>query len=125
MPNPTWPASLPQQQFEGLEESQIPAFVDFQVGAGPDKRRLIATRGRKIQRTPIELNGTQLATFNTFFEDTLSWGSSVFDWTSGDFITDTTRTFRIVEVPKWRLSKPGSTVASRHYTGELVLEVIA
>lgn len=117
-----WPASLPQRQFVGLTESAAPNVIEFQVSAGPYKKRRRSTRERQFQSTPIELTGVEKATFDTFFDSTLLGGVEEFEWKNS--ITDATQNFRFVKKPTWTLFAPASNPNNRMYRAVLELELM-
>lgn len=81
MPNPVWPAALPQKALkEGYRETASDNLLESQMDAGPAKiRRRFTTRSRMFQMT-IACTASQAATFLSFFETTLKDGSLPFDW---------------------------------------------
>jgi len=119
MPN-VWPASLPQEQLLGLSETGKTEVAELRVDAGPSKRRRISTKREIRQRTLIEMTGTQKATFDSFYADTLGGGVESFEWK--DFLTDATAEFRFVAEPVWLLTVPGPTPGARLYEATLDLE---
>lgn len=131
MPLPVWPPELPQTPLIGLTEEREANSVVFQPDFGPAKMRRRGTLARRFQSTPIEINGEQLAVFNTFFFETLAHGTTEFQWQdmldaelSGN---GTARVFRFsgAKYPTWRLTI-GSIADpdERWYSANLELEVL-
>lgn len=84
-----WP--LPSRKLHiGFQRVPLPNVVRSQFDVGPAKTRRRATaRGFDIKGT-ITITDAELATFETWFEDTILDGSLEFDWTdpqTGDPIT--------------------------------------
>ena len=118
----SWPASLPQHQFVGLSIEDDPGVIEFAVDLGPAKRRRRSSKTRRYVRTDIELTGTQLAVFETFYETTLTSGTLSFDWEHPT--TDQTAEFRFLAKPVWTLTVPSKLPADRTYAGTLDLEIL-
>lgn len=114
-----WPASLPQTAFIDAEERAEPNVIDTEVGSGPQKRRRRSTRERVFQSTTMELTGTQMTTFNTFWA-AIKHGADSFTWT--DLLTGSAATFRFLNKPRWKLLTPAPLAANRRYSGVLELE---
>lgn len=81
MPNPTWPAALPQYfQADGLDESKVDNAITTAMEDGTIKRR------RRFTKTAIKVNGAlmmtdaQKAILDTFFATTCVDGALFFDW---------------------------------------------
>lgn len=117
----TWPASLPQKQFIGLTEQDQDAVLRTPMDAGPPTRRNRFTAVARDVDVPLVINGTQKATFDTFFRTTLSHGATAFDWE--DPTDDSTVSFAFRSSPKWNLVRGGSTTATRIWTTTLQLEI--
>jgi hypothetical protein len=98
MPNPTWPASLPQNlEITGLQESPPNLTIRTPMEVGPPKLRRRATAGvRPIQGRQL-LTKTQVATLDTFYVTTLAGGSLPFDWVHPR--TQAAATFAFVSPP--------------------------
>jgi len=118
----TWPATLPQTQLLGATENAKPSIIDFEVSAGPSKRRRRSTKERVFQNTPMEFTGAQIVTFETFWTTTLNGGIDSFTWE--DLMEDTSATVRFVQKPKFKLRLAASATGSRRYDTELNLEVL-
>ncbi len=118
----SWPVSLPQQQFLGLQIQYEPNVLEFEVDAGPAKRRRRSSKGRTYLRTDIELRGDQLAVFETFYDTTLVSGTLAFDWTHP--ATDAAASFRFQRKPAWTLVVPATDPDDRCYQGSLDLELL-
>jgi hypothetical protein len=130
MPHPVWPPSLPQTPFVGWEEEREPNTVIFKPDVGPSKIRRRGTLARRFQSTPIELNGTQLAAFNTFFYDTLQHGTLEFVWQdmldANHAGSGTARVFRFRDgkAPVWRMTVGSLSGNTRWYSGTIELELM-
>ena len=77
----SWPSSLPQYALaDSYQESPRDILVRTPMDAGPEKRR------PRYSAKPIDvsfallMSSAQIDTFETFFEDTLNWGTDSFDW---------------------------------------------
>jgi hypothetical protein len=118
---PTWPSTLPQNQFIGLTEQRQDPRLRTQMDAGPAKMRRRYTATVRTFSVPIELNGTQRQAFDTFWITDTQEGSLSFSWT--DPVTDSAVTFRFVSPPQWTLQAGGAT-ASRLWRAQLDLEIL-
>lgn len=81
MPNPVWPATLPQFfQTDGLNEEKVDNAVRTAMEDGTIKVR------RRFTKSAIKVTGTvmmtdaQKAILDAFFEDTCKDGALYFDW---------------------------------------------
>lgn len=79
---PSWPGGLPQQlEMDEFQETLPAASVESQMDVGPPKKR------RRFTAAPTPITGRQLltkaqvATLDTFYRSTVSFGSLSFDWT--------------------------------------------
>jgi len=99
MANPLWPPSLPQDAFIGQSFQRRVAFAQFSVDAGPAKRRRVFGNASSDVRSPMILTQAQMATFDTFWIDTLFEGSLEFDWVHP--VTGLAATFRFNEYPNF------------------------
>jgi hypothetical protein len=93
-----WPSSLPNYLLQdGFSKTYADNLVRQDMSVGPPKARRRSTSGV----TPIKgrqvLTSTQLATFSTFFETTLSDGATTFTWV--DPITRATASFKFASPP--------------------------
>jgi len=118
----SWPASLPQHQFVGLTVQYEPNVLEFEVDAGPAKRRRRSSKTRVYVRTDMELTGAQMAVFAEFFETTLVSGTLAFDWAHP--VTDAAASFRFSRRPSWTLVVPAVDTDERCYQGTLDLEIL-
>lgn len=69
---------------------------------------------------PMYLTGTQLQTFNSFFDTDLDHGALAFDWE--DPVTDATVSFAFVTPPEWFLIR-GGVPSARVWQASLELEI--
>lgn len=119
MPNPTWPASLPQDFFIGLSERRRPAFQEFAVDAGPSMRRRIFGGSKDDLGDPIVLDQAQRVTFDTFYRTTLEEGTLEFDWTHP--VSGATATYRFADAPSFTHFV---NTSGFFYQGQLSLELM-
>jgi hypothetical protein len=76
-----WPSSLPQIALaDGFSEWASPNLILTENNAGPAKRRPKYTTVVMHQVVPLLLTTAQVATFETFFNSTIAFGSLPFDW---------------------------------------------
>ena len=81
MPNPVWPASLPQDVLvEGYEETFPELALRTEMDAGPAKVRRRFTAGVRTLNVMSAMTRTQVATLDTFFATTTQGGALQFDW---------------------------------------------
>lgn len=117
----SWPGSLPQNQFHGLEASYPEgAVIRTPNDAGPAQTRPKYTGVRPRHSTPIVLTNAQKATFEAFYETTLVSGSAEFDWE--DPRSDLSATFRFLRPPSFTMQAGGPD--GRLWVGRLDLEVM-
>jgi len=90
------------------------------MDAGPASRRNRYSAISKTVKCPIILTGTQLQTFNTFYETTLENGALAFDWE--DPITDATVSFAFRSPPSFQIVS-GGTTETRTWRATLDLEI--
>lgn len=81
MADPAWPSTLPQEGALGGSGAPQANVVSFQPDVGPsiDRRRASVTSRTRDVTLPM-VTATQLATFKTFFHDTLFDGVLPFTW---------------------------------------------
>lgn len=76
----TWPASLPTNFLVGtLSEDPPDNRVLQPMGIGPPKSRRTSTTAARMFGGVMHMTAAQLATFDTFYVDTLKSGSLTFD----------------------------------------------
>jgi hypothetical protein len=93
MPNPTWPAGLPQYVMQqGFSEKLPDMLLETQMEAGPAKARRRYTSDYRLFSVSVAMTAAQRATFETFFITTVMGGSLPFDWK--DPVTQANATFR-------------------------------
>lgn len=81
MPNPTWPATLPQFVLEGgYQESIQDQTIETQMEAGPAKIRRRFTKSLRRFQMSLLLTSTQAATFETFWQTSCAGGATPFTW---------------------------------------------
>lgn len=77
----TWPVGLPEFVLvNGFRRSPNSNVISFGTEVGPGKTRRRSTARTKNMAASLMVDGTQLATFEAFFEDDLVDGSLPFDW---------------------------------------------
>ena len=76
-----WPIALPQIPLaDGFEESADSVLLRTDMDAGPAKVRPRYTVEIKRYRKPLLLTTAQVATLETFFTETIGYGSESFEW---------------------------------------------
>lgn len=117
MTTPVWPASLPQNpQLMGFQESGAGATVRTQMDAGPAKvRRRFTIEVRNISLALV-MTTAQVATFDTFWTSTISYGALAFDWV--DFRTLAAQTYRIASRPAY------TALGNGYWRVEFMLETV-
>lgn len=119
----SWPPGLPQVPMVGFRSVVASPVVRFAAERGPERVRRDGLRARKIQSTPMELDGTQLATFRTFWTTTLLAGTQRFNWI--DFETGAAAEVRFTREPQWANDSPATTEANYIFVGDLEMEVFS
>lgn len=95
MPNPTWPATLPQYVQEGgYQETLQDQTVESQVEAGPAKIRRRFTKSLRRFSVSMLMTAAQATAFETFWQTTVRGGSLPFDWVHPRTRAATTFRFR-------------------------------
>jgi len=101
----TWPVSLPQSPLiQGNNEQAPNNVIRTPMDVGPPKVRRRATAGVRNYTYQFHMTTTQVATLDTFYNDTLSGGSLEFDWTNPR--TNNTEYFRFVTPPIYQKIGP-------------------
>lgn len=118
----SWPGTLPQEVLANVSRTRQSGRIRSQMDAGPAKQRARFTATTKNYDASIIVNGVQLETFYTFYEDTLANGTDSFTWT--DPFSDASQTLRFREEPEDTLLKPASSPNDRLYSISLPLEVL-
>jgi len=119
-----WPASLPQQGFMNITDIRQNALARSSMDQGaPKVRKKFAAAVRNLDIAML-LNGTQRATFDTFYITTTSEGSATFTWT--DPVDDSAITCRFRQPPSWQLLSNSDTTstATRMWRATLQLEIL-
>ncbi|MBT6048740.1 MAG: hypothetical protein HOG49_18215 [Candidatus Scalindua sp.] len=119
-----WPVSLPQQGFMDITDSRQNALARSSMDQGAPKVRKKFTAAVRNLSIKMILNGTQRATFDTFYITTTAEGSATFTWT--DPVDDSAITCRFKTPPSWSLlaNCDGSTTATRIWESKLELEIL-
>jgi len=80
MANAQWPAGLPQEPIRPYKDVRVANKQVSKTDRGRHKVRLKSTgKVRRISAT-YKIIQAQIATFETFHDDTLGGGVAVFDW---------------------------------------------
>jgi hypothetical protein len=117
----SWPPTLPQLPNVGFGVTVNSPVTRFAVDKGPERVRRDGLRGRKIQRTPMELTGAQLTIFRQFWQDSLFAGTQRFNWI--DFETGTAAECRFTREPQWNNDSPASDPDNYVFVSDLEMEV--
>jgi len=114
---PAWNVNLPQELFvAGYGQSPPAVTIKSEMDAGPAKVRRRFTAGVSPVSGTMIMTAAQLATFDTFYNDTLLGGSLRFSWTTPPAHTVACE-MRFKEVPNW-------TKVEDEYEVSLSLEVL-
>jgi len=110
MPNPTWPASLPQHFDAGsFRETPPETVLRTQMTVGPPAARRISTAGvRRVEGVLSSMTGTQMETFDAFLRTTLEDGALRFDWVHPR--TQAVVTMRFADTPEYRARRASGGV---------------
>ena len=119
-----WPASLPQQGFMNITDTRQPAVARSSMDQGAPKMRKKFTAAVRNLEIKMILDGTQRATFDTFFITTQEEGSTSFTWT--DPVDDTAITCRFIKPPSWKLLPNSDTTSTttRRWQSIMSLEIL-
>jgi hypothetical protein len=116
-----YPASLPQQAFLRAKDERQAGVLRSQMDSGAPKTRKLFTAVIRNIEIAMTLNGSQRATFDTFFITTINDGADSF--TILDPLDDGTITVRFKKPPVWSLiSGSGPAVADRLWRTTYFLE---
>ena len=118
---PTWPIDLPDLPFSGVTMQDVDAVLRTPMDSGPPSRRNRFTTHMQALQMPMVLTGTEKATFDFFYRDTLANGSLAFDWV--DLVDDTTVSVAFTSPPAWALIGNAADPAERNWSAVLALEV--
>jgi|APSaa5957512535_1039671.scaffolds.fasta_scaffold109314_2 hypothetical protein len=111
-----WPAGLQQRQFSPVKDRAQDGAIRTAMETGAPKSRKRFTAVVRDIDIPIVLNFADRATFDTFYNTTLSFGSTAFDWTDPDD-DSTTVSFRFRNPVAW-------TKRGGEFQGIMNLEII-
>lgn len=119
-----WPASLPQQGNMNITIRRQNALARSSMDQGAPKVRKKFTAAIDEYEISMLLTGTQLLTFDTFFQTTQSEGATSFTWTSPK--DDSAATFRFKEPPVWSLVSNSNidSAATRMWRTTMLLEIL-
>lgn len=123
---PSWPGALPQApSVDGFSKKLRNNTITTQTAQGYQRRRRRFTgKIHDVLITLPPITTTQLAAFNTFYNDTLETGTLEFDWY--DFATDPRDavTYRFGEVtPEVSALTPGSAIEDAYWRVSFSLEL--
>jgi hypothetical protein len=116
----TWPASLPQSLLLDLKRKRQGGKIRSDMDTGPAKQRARFTAAVQQYEGALLLTGAQLATFKTFYENTLGQGAASFTWI--DPITDASASLRFMEEPEDTLVRAHDDPDLRLYRVTMPLE---
>ena len=119
---PNWPAGLPQFMGPDTSIQDDESRLIQSMDAGPASIRNRFTAITQTIKTRIILTGDELATFLTFFRDTINHGTDSFTWTHP--IDGTSKDMRFKAKPEWRCIRPSSSVTDRLWTADFEIEVL-
>lgn len=117
-----WPGSLPQYAYLPVSETRQSATLRSNMESGPPKVRRRFTAAMRHLDFDMAFDGTQKATFDTFFNTTLSEGAVSFDFP--DPVSGNTIGVRFREPVSWQQTQTGATSAERSWRGKMKLEVL-
>ena len=93
-----WPGSLPDYLLQdGFSKTYADNTIITEMSVGPPKTRRRSTAGITPIRGRQVHTAAQLAIFTTFYETTLSFGATAFNWI--DPITQATASFKFASPP--------------------------
>ena len=114
---PAWNVDLPTKLFVAGYGQSFPALtIKSDMDVGPAKVRRRFTAGVEPVAGTMIMTAAQLATFETFYNDTILGGSLRFSWTKPPVHTVACE-MRFTEVPSW-------TKVEGEYEVSLSLEVL-
>jgi len=117
----TWPSTLPGLEL-GAELSQQQAFIRTPMDNGPAKQRRRFTAVSRYLSGTMVLTKTQKATLETFYQDDISYGADVFDYTD-PVDNSTTVPARFVQAPSFT-ARIGSDSGVDWWTANISLELL-
>ena len=102
-----WPGSLPQCRLRGVQRTPLSNTIAFGTEVGPGKTRRRSTARVKRVTMSVKLETVaQVATFESFFEDTLKDGALTF--AMNDPTDRSTQTWRFDQQAPYTLSEQGT-----------------
>lgn len=119
-----YPASLPQYPLEkGFVDQRQPGTIRSQMETGAPKTRKRFTAAIRMLKWPTILNGTQRATFDTFFKTTINEGNDTF--TMNDPVDNGSISVKFRSPPAWSIiGAQDDTAATRQWRAIYDLEVL-
>lgn len=110
MPNPSWPAGLPQRWGGGAQRQPAGNVLRTEMDVGPPKMRRRATADFIPTSFSILLTTAEKDTLDTFYLTTLT-KVLPFDWKDFSTASEPTRTFRFVKEPAYQHAGGGLWMA--------------
>lgn len=118
-----YPATLPQFPIlNGFKDKRQNVTIRSEMETGAPKTRQVMTSAVRTWKWTTILNGTQRATFDTFFITTINNGATSF--TIPDPIDGATVTVRFKDPPEWNIVGGDETVAGRQWRATYNLEIL-
>lgn len=123
MPDAVWPPSLTRAARVAEFRERTPELViRTSMDVGPDKvRRRLAVNVREVD-VALDLTGSQLATFDSFFVSTCQGGAIAFEWTH--WRTGSTVRCRFLGPPEYRPRAPKNADSSEYWLVTFQIEVL-
>lgn len=104
-----WPVSLPQYMHVGMQDTRQETFLRSPNSNGPAKQRRRFTKAARTLKGTMHFTKAQRATFETFYQSTISDGADEFDFT--DPSDGATVSCRFVKPPAFRYIVGGASGA--------------
>ncbi|MBT6048967.1 MAG: hypothetical protein HOG49_19385 [Candidatus Scalindua sp.] len=120
---PAYPASLPQAPLvQGFSDQRQAGMIRSEMETGAPKTRKRFTAALRILTFPTILNGTQRATFDTFYITTINEGTDEF--TIPDPVDAATITVKFKSPPEFRIvDASGTATSERQWAATYKLEL--
>ena len=118
---PAWPASLPPLGFLGAKVKAQDAVARSPMDQGPSSRRRKFTAVTKNLSQTMLLTGAQVATLETFFNDTLRGGSLAFDWTNP--LDNSASSIAFLEPPEYDIRRGDADPNNQLWSTTMSLEI--
>lgn len=115
----TWPSTLPGIRLP-VQSSRQDGTIRTSMDAGPQKVRRRFTATSRYYSFPLQMTGSQFATLESFYDDTLGGGSLTF--TMDDPHTGSSETFRFQAPPESEFIRGGENPNDRLLNVSISLE---